>query len=335
MYNNDSVTYVYDKSTNTYNTLFSNASYEYVQGLGKPSDKVVKHYFNSTSDNYIKIYKVDTKDIGSTATLIAEATNLTRSGNYPSFFGYKSGKLFGYYGSYGSTGKGQFVAYNVDEELGTIDYDNPTLFPTPQISSSWSIAQVYTLTDNTCLLSCSSSALYLVTINDDLTISYKKPSSIFTDSELSGFYSQDCKFNVDTNSWAYALNSDKCILDFRYSEDANDIYLKSSFDVSSFAPVGSVYAITCSNISSLGYVLVQRGQYRSYASALYSLDNSVTTFKAKLPYAKNYTDISITGYTTGNTDEEGRIEISTVLPPILSVDLETEVDADIVVEGEA
>jgi hypothetical protein len=48
----------------------------------------------------------------------------------------------------------------------------------------------------------------------------------------------------------------------------------------------------------------------------------------------SYTQDSLTGYTTGKTATDGKIEVSVLLPPKLNIEIGMVPDAEIIIEGE-
>jgi hypothetical protein len=318
-------------------------AYTYLTGLGYKTNRYLFHNTWDSSTQYINLYKV-----AITSGIIEQVLVASFSGGYTTdtrqrtkYTNYYGGRLFRI-----NSNTGKIESFVVDEDAGTIDLDtsidsyNP--FGTTPATKTLAMP-VYNLTDRTSLV-CYSTKAYLITANEDGTASVKVPTYSLNSSWLTRLYSEPNCFDANSRTWTLnkgGLGVYGPIEVLKYSEQDNDIYLYDTIDLSNISSVkpSSTGYTRCSDVSNItkdGLMLIQTyGNTRSdcYYFAL-STRKDLLDFKAQQPESINFSATALTGYTTGATDENGKIEVSTVLPPTLSVNIKVDGEGTIETEGD-
>lgn len=176
---------------------------------------------------------------------------------------------------------------------------------------------------------------YLYTISNDGSIEYGLPDTL-------GYTINSTSFNPSNNTFVF--ESEKILHVLQFDAETNKFQeiittnlsellnqIKSAYPdaAKSFA-----YTAISDDLTRFGIVFDKTTNSVGCNLVVVSLKNNLSEWIAQVDNVSNYGMSSLTGFFTGNTDENGLAEVKTTLPPLLTVNLMTVPTAEIITQGD-
>lgn len=221
---------------------------------------------------------------------------------------------------------------NYNYYLGTykINIENKTAEKlqefSPSILSNIDDGRIFQVNEHS-FLQAGDNKLYKYTINSDGTL-----SRIWIDDKGYASYIEakqndvsDCSgiYNVNTKTFLCVVN--KIVHILVYDDEnlcLNEIITKDISNIVDSLPIyvpsdgiKTYYYVGLSDDNRyIGIICDKTSQTGGYYPTIVCLDTDVSGFSAESISKDNFSTTSLVGYTTGNTSENGKIEVSTMLP---------------------
>lgn len=293
---------------------------------------------NGSSKGYFYLRKFD--DNGQATNILSYTISNASNFTYPIFYWNNILWIEATNNDYSPT----FYAYTINEEEKTA-----TLLKS--FASPYSIGNnpqnyIFQVSDNSFLRTIDG-VLFKFTAQEDGTLlqSYVDDKGYARDiqnkAEVSSSNNNNQVYNPDNQT--FTIIKDKILHILKYNANNNSLDEISTVDLSSvyteitgrypsYATSIDYSAIT-SNNNYLSLSYNSRSTSGGYKTSIVSLKNSLSDWKADTNSIINMGANTLTGYTTGNM-VDGKLEISTILPPKINVQLTTPANnAQIAING--